>query len=202
MILVDVQCDDSACDEIEYVDVYFNDLNDLVAAIGRYVPDGWRIVSRAEIGYPIVLCPEHAFEDQEFLHDPETGTVGDCWRAGIASVLGRPIAEVPHFVRDYPSQEGDETARWFAETRGWLLKHHQVEVLYYDNPDAVRAECRAEVSVFPHILIDGRSPRGDFFHVVVGDAETGEMVHDPHPDRTGLREITGAFVLVREATES
>ncbi|WP_156748614.1 hypothetical protein [Mycobacterium sp. 1465703.0] len=134
------------------------------------------------------------FVDQEFLHDPDTGSVGDCWRAGIASILGCPIAAVPHFVRDYPNQDGDEVARWFAETQQWLIANHDVTILYYDTPDAVRAECRAETSSYPHILIDGRSPRG-VAHVVVGDAITGEIMHDPHPSRDGLADITGAFVL-------
>lgn len=139
----------------------------------------------------------HAFVDQEHLHDPAAGTVGDCWRAGIASILGCPISEVPHFVRDYPQSENDDTARWFEETRRWLTENYQLTVLYYDNPDAIRAEYRAEPSAYPHILIDGQSPRGDFLHVVVGDAITGEIVHDPHPSRVGLATITGAFVLTR-----
>ena len=146
------------------------------------------------------MTTDVAFSDQEFLHDPETGVLGDCWRASIASVVGCPIADVPHFVRDYPQQEGDETARWFAETCRWLSEHYGVTVLFYDQPRAVRAEYRTEVSAFMHIVIDGKSPRFDLNHCVVGDAVTGEIVHDPHPDRTGLREVTGAFVLVRAET--
>jgi hypothetical protein len=131
-----------------------------------------------------------AFADQEYLHDPVAGTVGDCWRAGIASI--------PHFVRDYPSRDEDTTVRWFDETCRWLTEHHGVTALYYDQPEATRAENRAEVSAFPHILIDGRSPR-DVAHVVVGDATTGRILHDPHPTRAGLTDITGAFVLVKTA---
>ncbi|WP_319456884.1 MULTISPECIES: hypothetical protein [unclassified Mycobacterium] len=136
------------------------------------------------------------FVDQEHLHDPATGTIGDCWRAGIASVLGCPIVDVPHFVRDYPNQEGDTTARWFDETQRWLTEHHGVTIVYYDQPDAVRAECRLQRSAFPFILIDGYSPRG-VAHVVVGDAITGEVVHDPHPSRDGLERTRGAFAVVR-----
>lgn len=141
--------------------------------------------------------PDGTFVDQEHFHDPATGTVGDCWRACIASIVGCPIAHVPHFVRDYPNDESDDIARWFAESRRWLEENYQVTVLYYDKPEAVCAERRIETSAYPHILIDGRSPRGDFFHVVVGDAITGEIVHDPHPSRAGLASITGAFVLCK-----
>ena len=139
-----------------------------------------------------------AFATQEFLHDPDAGTIGDCWRAGIASVLGIPIADVPHFLRDNPDQEGDTEARWFNATQRWLTER-RLAVLWYDNPDAVRAECRGETSAFPHILVDGYSPRG-VRHVVVGDAITGEVLHDPHPSRDGLTSVTGAFVLVHSGT--
>jgi len=137
----------------------------------------------------------HHFVTQEVLHDPAAGTVGDCWRAGIASVVGVPLAGVPHFVRDYPDPEGATEAAWFAETCRWLTAHHGVTALFYDNPEQVRAERRLEESAFPHILIDGRSPR-DVAHVCVGDAITGEILHDPHPTRAGLATVTGAFVLV------
>lgn len=133
---------------------------------------------------------------QQHLHDPASGTVGDCWRAGIASILGVPITTVPHFVRDYPNHPGDTTARWFDETCRWLTEHHQATILYYATPDATRAENRTETSAYPHILIDGISPRG-VPHVIVADAHTGEPLHDPHPSRDGLTTITGAFVIVR-----
>ena len=136
------------------------------------------------------------FADQEYLHDPDAGVLGDCWRASIASVVGHPIAAVPHFVRDYPDVEGDDTAQWFAATQRWLAQFG-VMCLYFDDPIAVRADVRREVSAYPHIIVDGISPRfPGVHHVVVGDAVTGEIVHDPHPTRSGLTEVTGAFVLV------
>lgn len=140
-----------------------------------------------------------SFVDQEFLHDPAAGAIGDCWRAGIASILGLSLDEVPHFVRDYPTPADATSAVWFNETCRWLTEHHGVTALFYDNPAAIRAEGRSEQSAFPLILLDGRSPR-DIAHVVVGDAITGEMLHDPHPSRAGLLTVTGAFVLVKAAS--
>lgn len=35
-------------------------------------------------------------------------------------------------------------------------------------------------------ILGGRSPRGDWLHAVV--CYNGEIVHDPHPDRTGVGE--------------
>lgn len=133
------------------------------------------------------------FADQEYLHDPENGSVGDCWRACIASVIGRPIAEVPHFVRDH----GDEG--WFEATNAWLAEHVGQTFLYYDGEHAARAERRHEVTPREYVLLDGKSPRGDWYHVVVADAVTGEVVHDPHPSRAGLASIAGVFALVPAA---
>ena len=70
------------------------------------------------------------FADQEYLNDPSTGTVGDCWRACIASVIGCPIAEVPHFVRDH----GDDG--WFEATNAWLAAQGVEQVS--DLAEAVR----------------------------------------------------------------
>lgn len=194
MIMVDLTCD-VGCDESDGVDVYLDQITD-DTSIAKYVPEGWKAIGHLA-GYPVMMCPRH-FVDQEFLHDPEAGTVGDCWRAGIASILGLPLEDVPHFVRDYPTAEGATTAAWFDETCRWLTEHHGVTALFYDNPEAIRAEGRAEDHQRVHrlILLDGRSPR-DVAHVVVGDAITGEMVHDPHPTRAGLTTVTGAFVLVK-----
>lgn len=148
----------------------------------------------------MTIASSKQFVDQEFLHDPDAGITGDCWRAGIANVLGVPLETVPHFVRDYPDPEGATRSAWFDETCRWLSEHHGVTALFYDVPEAIRAECRLEESAFPLILLDGRSPR-DIPHVVVGDAITGEMLHDPHPSRAGLTTVTGAFVLVKEAID-
>ena len=97
-------------------------------------------------------------------------------------------------MRDYEDADNATTAAWFDETCRWLDEHYKLAILFYDAPSAIRSECRAEVSEFPYILVDGISPRG-IPHVVVGDAETGDMVHDPHPSRNGLADITGCFVL-------
>lgn len=195
MIMVDLTCD-VGCDGSDGVDVYIDQLADDTATIARYVPEDWKAIGHLA-GYPVMMCPRH-FVDQEFLHDPESGTVGDCWRAGIASVLGLDLHDVPHFVRDYPTPAGATNAVWFDETCRWLTAEHGVTVLFYDNPDAIRAENRPDDHLRARrlILLDGRSPR-DVAHVVVGDAITGEMLHDPHPSKAGLSSVTGAFVFAK-----
>ncbi|MDV7194776.1 hypothetical protein [Mycolicibacterium fortuitum] len=129
------------------------------------------------------------FVDQEHFHDPDTGTVGDCWRACIASVTGCPIAEVPHFVQDHGGE-------WFEATNAWLAERYGERFWYYVGEEVARAENRAGETTREYVLLDGKSPRGDWYHVVVADAVTGQMVHDPHPSRAGLASITGVFALL------
>ena len=43
--------------------------------------------------------------DQQYKHQPSKGIYGDCYRACIASILEKPIEDVPHFLIDDPAQE-------------------------------------------------------------------------------------------------
>lgn len=125
------------------------------------------------------------FVDQEHFHDPDTGAVGDCWRACIASVIGCPTAEVPHFVRDHGAEWFEATNAWLAERFGETVVYAPVETW---PPDLSTRR--------PYVILNGGSPRGEFAHCVVADAATGDIVHDPHPSRDGITCITGAFALI------
>ncbi len=101
--------------------------------------------------------------DQTKFRVPE----GNCFSACVASLLHLPIEDVPTFCA-----EGD---KWFEVFQQWLrplglyafmLKHCEEW-----RPDG-------------YYILGGKSPRGDFFHAVI--ARDGEIVHDPHPSRTGL----------------
>tara|TARA_B100000519_G_scaffold202912_1_gene222979 strand:- start:40475 stop:40870 length:396 start_codon:yes stop_codon:yes gene_type:complete len=120
------------------------------------------------------------FVDQEFLNDPTTGLVGDCWRSAIASVLGVPRDAVPHFVRDY----GDD---WMRATLDWLQTNEQPTLRYTEDYTFPIGR-----SASPYVMMAGKSPRGHP-HAVVADARTGEVVHDPHPSREGLSKTWGVF---------
>lgn len=124
------------------------------------------------------------FVDQEFLTDPNSGVVGDCWRACIASLLGRPRADVPHFVAQSDAAEID----WLEATQRWIRQEYDQELHYF------AAQWPIDKSLSKHVIVVGRSPRG-VGHAVLALATTGEVVHDPHPSRDGLVDITGVFVL-------
>ena len=114
--------------------------------------------------------------DQEFLHDPKNNVWGDCQRAVIASLLDLPISEVPHFndIAKGESYEFYEEIQKFLKPLGyaWLVVHGAATHLVYGTDDPVYHE------------ISGPSPRGNGLHAVVG--KDRQIVHDPHPDKTGL----------------
>ncbi|MEW5810297.1 MAG: hypothetical protein AB1925_12670 [Actinomycetota bacterium] len=143
------------------------------------------------------------FPDMQHRHNPPT-EVGDCWRACIAGVTGVPIAQVPHFVGDHYDADTaaaeidpESSARWFEATQQWLIERFNHVCLYYASPAARYPHNRPEPSAYPLVLWSGQSPRGDWKHVVIAE-DTGErMIHDPHPDRTGVTELDGVFAIVR-----
>jgi hypothetical protein len=108
--------------------------------------------------------------NQTILHT-ET-TKGNCLAANIASILD--IATVPNFA---------ESRYWERDLNQWLADNHKL--YYLELPITEHNKWVVEQSEIHH-LIHGPSPRGEFWHSVVG--KRGVMVHDPHPDKTGLKE--------------
>lgn len=108
--------------------------------------------------------------DQEFMHDPANGVEGDCFRAVLASILDRPIADVPHFAAKtrLASDFWEHVYEWL-EGQGYQYWPGR-------NPPSSALEYHA---------LSGPSPRTKGgFHATVGLA--GKVVHDPHPSRTGI----------------
>lgn len=115
--------------------------------------------------------------DQEFIHAPEQGLIGDCQRAVIASLLELPIGEVPHFMKD---SNGDAANFWeriqvFCRSHGYaylVIPARSGGAFFGDDGDVFHE-------------ISGPSPRGNgITHAVVGC--NGQIVFDPHPSRAGL----------------
>ena len=118
------------------------------------------------------------------LRDPDGTDRGDCLRAAIASVLELDPETIPHFVDD--EEHGgpywwDSMTEWLV-TRGWWMVDVPKHVVLYQTP--------AEALLFA-VGPSPRDPAGRVKHMVVwrggifrhvGDG----LVHDPHPDGTGL----------------
>jgi hypothetical protein len=119
---------------------------------------------------------ESKFLKQEFRHDPSRGIYGDCQRAVIASFLGLPLTEVPHFGDNGPSPiDFFHNVRSFLRSRGLNMftvafnaipLRDVLDLIELNNPDVV-------------YFLSGSSPRGTN-HVVL--CRGNRIIHDPHPD--------------------
>lgn len=103
---------------------------------------------------------------------------GDCWRTCIASVLDiqDPLG-VPHFA--------DEIT-WWEDTLNWLDNQGlQMHYATYASSSIVEAIVWFGRTRPGYWIMGGESPRNsEWAHVVI--MRGNKMVHDPHPERTGL----------------
>jgi hypothetical protein len=102
---------------------------------------------------------------------------GNCFQAALAGVLGVSINAVPHFPLL-------GVHHWMNCVVAWLEVEHGLIV--NTSPDPSLGKVRKL-----HI-INGQSPRG-YSHAVIGDTDSGDMVHDPHPSRAGLTFVNSRF---------
>ena len=104
------------------------------------------------------------------------GDKGNCQTAAIASLLDLPIERVPYFF-DFPD---------FWDAVFAFLWDHGYE--YYGNIQPKLGEpidWESMPGVDGYFIVAGPSPRWkDSSHAVI--YKNGKMVHDPHPDGTGI----------------
>lgn len=117
------------------------------------------------------------------------GLPGNCIQAAVASLLDLELDQVPHFA---------VYVDWFAAMRRWA-RDRGGDFTYFPMP-VPEQYCAAWESVASwgrehqaFVILSGPSPRGPFWHVVVGNVDL-EVVHDPHPSRAGLSEVGDAIV--------
>jgi len=111
------------------------------------------------------------------------GDNGNCVSAALASILDLPISAVPTF------SQGERRA---AEIDAFLAPYGYTWLRASTGPD-----WRDHVPDVYHTM-SGTSPRGRH-HMVVGRG--GRMVHDPHPNGGGIRDVSYlGFLLPREST--
>jgi hypothetical protein len=121
--------------------------------------------------------------DMTIMHDPPRAH-GDCFRCVIASILELSPNEVPHF-----SALAEDSAEERKLVRGWLAPRGFAYFEIEWEADALKA-WKADLSF--HHVISGMTARNTR-HACVGFA--GEVVFDPHPDRTGLIPEDGKLLL-------
>lgn len=97
---------------------------------------------------------------------------GNCLQAAVASVLELSLDEVPNFSDWY---KYTDWAKWIDEwtvPRGFYMIDVPVSTFISEDGELYK----------PHgyHLLNGKSPRGDFYHVIV--CKDGKKIHDPYPE--------------------
>jgi len=116
---------------------------------------------------------------QEYLHG-ESDENGDCLRAAMASIFGFDSLDgVPHFC----SRENEQSSEgWHYYLFKWLDERGYTTVSVPFDREWVKA-CLSDTIY----LLFGPSPRfPDELHIVIAYGFEAEIIHDPHPDNTGL----------------
>lgn len=105
---------------------------------------------------------------------------GNCVSACVATFLGRPLDQVPHFVEidEGATVDGSEgsTAWW------WLLVGYMAGHGYWPHQLASPQDADPGEIVF----VAGMSERGVLHQVLYRD---GVLWHDPHPSRAGVLDV-------------
>ena len=96
---------------------------------------------------------------------------GNCLAACVATFLGIPLEEVPHFAEYQPD---DEPHAWWHLLIGFMAGHGLWPVELADPGDAEPGEV---------VFAAGPAARGVFHQVLYRD---GVLFHDPHPSKAGL----------------
>lgn len=128
--------------------------------------------------------------NQKYLH-VEGQQAGDCWRACLASVLECDI-------EDFPKPDNyDDWSNYYPKvlqvlsTKGWQWIGYTIENI--ESPDILSAK-----DTDGYVIAVGKSPRSTpekrINHAVVWK---NGIVHDPHPDKTGIQDIVTFEVLMK-----
>ena len=125
-----------------------------------------------------------AYEKQAFLHDPDNGVFGDCYRTCLAAMLGMPRDSVPHWVKTM------EPALWESKVQPkydkWLAKKglQELAIPVQDAGLENILEWQNTRTRMPTIaMLTGQSGTG-CNHVVL--VSGGKIIHDPGQNDPGI----------------
>jgi hypothetical protein len=110
--------------------------------------------------------------------------VGNCFEACLASIFDLELSEIPLF----------KSVGWFPEFYNWL------RVGGYEFQGTLKPEdvLSYDKGIDGYFIVAGESPRGR--HIKGGHAvvfKDGKIVHDPHPDGTGIVNIKYGMAIER-----
>lgn len=114
---------------------------------------------------------------QDLFGAPDAEVVGNCYPACIASLLECDLSDVPHV---YQLHRDNDAA--LTELLAWL-QPRGFTIMCHPWGDWVHRWLNGAL-----VIMSGKSPRGDWSHAVIGriTADGWSLVHDPHPDGTGI----------------
>lgn len=113
------------------------------------------------------------------------GEQGNCLSAAVASIFELKLRDVPHFSALNIGPDGKPTGAWYRHL--WDFAGSLGYDIYYRYKDK-SGRIEMMEGALPYHIIGGASPRGYIGgHAVVG--YNGKIIHDPHPDQTGLASI-------------
>ena len=107
------------------------------------------------------------------------GNIGNCLSACVASIFEISISDVPNFccIKEHPQYDRN----WFTALADFMIPFGYKPRRRVHPPDG-------------YSIINGNGPRGSRHSCVAFD---GKIVHDPHPDKTGLLNITD-YIMVEK----
>lgn len=120
---------------------------------------------------------------------------GNCLTAVVASLLDLPIEAVPNFVQDDVDHSNDDPDwNWWTRLHRFIREHgHEMRYLRpVDSPTCPEGSPFPDPEPGEFYAVVGISPRDPAIHHIVIHRD-GQMVHDPHPDGTGLTEVTDEY---------
>ena len=107
--------------------------------------------------------------DQSKLYTSDGIHNGNCFAACLGSLLDLPLWMVPPFDQMFGR------GGWHERTQEWLSRFFSLEMVRTEGP---------EWEDLPEFYIaNGPGPRGVYHSVI---HSRGELVHDPHPSRSGI----------------
>ncbi len=122
------------------------------------------------------------------------GKAGDCWAACIASILERPIEDFDLFHELYRAW-GEQISTPGAKIPWEVRSAYPLELVRVTGHAVVRVDSAIErCAPTGYSIANGPGSRGADHSCVAFD---GRVVHDPHPSRAGLIDITSYEILVR-----
>ena len=118
--------------------------------------------------------------DQTTFSDPVEGTFGDCTRACIQTLLQDDLDQLPHPI----TEDGESNLEFWDALEEIYGKSLRFKVCKADTD--YRHLPRVVLACGPTV----RTQRTGAHHMVVYDRVGERVIHDPHPSRKGLTEIT------------